>query len=799
MSKVQLQEIIIASNEKSIITGTAGFGIRTVSENMSHELASKIFQDVKTIYDLPVSRQVLAKQLREDPTIVCRYPRTYRQQIFESEGKKYYIVSCATYVGIDYGFFSGNENARRAGTNYLSDVLVSEEPMSAALWMLAAKGSLFHPADNTCVPDNAEMKHWLTGNPEVLPTREVELPTDAELSALLTPQSASLYSALLRALLQAKMNRDVKAGDMLCRLMVLAPDAKMPELLTAMAMLPDEIAAGIKFESNYLSGHGMPSECNMVVINEHNTEETYQESYLLLDINGEQPKLERVSKNAILNAIDKLIVEGNLTEANKMASYLYAATVTPSTEYEVLLKMYVMTETELPFEYKEIDATLIDKIEAFKLDDAKMARLKTVIISKMNSSLLASQDNPKEVLDVIVPLWKAKKDYFVITAENTEWLTVLLLSKKQLASMISVYGMEFTAYCLTPNYDKSAMLEALELCDNAAAWQYFVDKTFGSTLPELFNTILNNILAAKIQNKEQLINDLFPMDSYERDYTTLFMNQPSWVPVMPASFAKLCSQSKEYMLNVAQLHDAQQPSNELVNKALNLHASQCVANGIDTGLDMLIEYGDVLSDQRIAKLNPTLYKTIFDNLMAQKVKVSLKRLDDILEIKQFERYHKDIEHLKLMKTENEDAGRLEPISLDDMILAVDLGKTRDFRDQMFCLWLSTTPRPDNIKQYLQKVNVKKDAEWHGKLIMMVWGKRKDLGSRAEEYINAIVDVAKWSDKEKLAFARGADAELKSFFYGKLSWWRRMLDCISKVLAGMKKKIQKSKIKGTKKG
>lgn len=63
MQKQLFERLIICSNEKSIITNNAGFGVRTVSSGLSYELALKIFNEVKTIYDVPVSRRVTSRNL----------------------------------------------------------------------------------------------------------------------------------------------------------------------------------------------------------------------------------------------------------------------------------------------------------------------------------------------------------------------------------------------------------------------------------------------------------------------------------------------------------------------------------------------------------------------------------------------------------------------------------------------------------------------------------------------------------------------------------------------------------------
>lgn len=125
MKTIQFQEIIECSSQQSLLTGQAGFGIRTLTEGMNYELARSICEQENFAYEVGVASQLTLEAITQDASITRQYPRTLKYLVYPTDnGETKYIVACTTYIGIDYGYFCQHNSAQRAGTNYIADILV---------------------------------------------------------------------------------------------------------------------------------------------------------------------------------------------------------------------------------------------------------------------------------------------------------------------------------------------------------------------------------------------------------------------------------------------------------------------------------------------------------------------------------------------------------------------------------------------------------------------------------------------------------------------------------------------------
>ena len=97
MKRIKFNEIIECSCQKSILSGQAGFGIRTITEGFNPELARKICDEISCAYEVDITEQVTTEQITTDPACVTKYPRTLKYQVIKNDdGKELYVVACAT-------------------------------------------------------------------------------------------------------------------------------------------------------------------------------------------------------------------------------------------------------------------------------------------------------------------------------------------------------------------------------------------------------------------------------------------------------------------------------------------------------------------------------------------------------------------------------------------------------------------------------------------------------------------------------------------------------------------------------
>lgn len=286
MKTVRFQEIIECSSQQSLLTGQAGFGIRTITEGMDEKFAYSICEQVNCAYEVDIDKQVTAEEIARDAHIVKKYPRTLRYTtVKDDDGNIKYIVACSTYVGIDYGYFCGIDSARRAGTNYIADILVFDEmPCPQLLYSLVAQHQ-FLPLDNTCSPDNPELKALLTGEPSYLKHKEITItdyPKEVHVqgSEPIHEQTALVAIAFLQAKLNEKLHQDAGLQNIVFQ----AEEAKVPSILKDFTTLPQELTEGKFFHTNYLQGYGMPKGYHVIFLNENNEQEVYIDNYVYANL-----------------------------------------------------------------------------------------------------------------------------------------------------------------------------------------------------------------------------------------------------------------------------------------------------------------------------------------------------------------------------------------------------------------------------------------------------------------------------------------------------------------------------------
>lgn len=774
MQKQLFERLIICSNEKSIITNNAGFGVRTVSSGLPYELALKIFNEVKTIYDVPVSRRVTSRQLREDPSIVCKYPRTYRQGTYVFDGKKYFIASCSTYVGVDYGYFCNKENASRAGTNYVSDVLISERPITSTVWALAAKKQLFIPKDNTALPSNLELKKLLTGEPKLIPPYEVNLPHYDNIANLLNDTQKMIFCDLLIAILQTKINRDCKKEDSLCRLMILAPDIKTDDFLLALALIPNEIVSEISFETNYLNGHGMPENCNLVIINEYNTEETYSESYVLLDLNKSTPKLQNVSNNVIFEEIKSLVKKEDFANASALASYIYAMTIQTNTDYETLRRAFLLIETNLPFDYKIIDVSFLKTMSKANLSSECQKKLEYVVSKKFNDEI-QNNNQLETVLAWINNVWSSFKSFFTITEQNRHKLTDLWLGGK-LVDHVAKYGEAFIANCLQTTFSSERMLNALRLSDNVFTWKYFLNLTYGRSLSEYFFSVISAILNSKltVQKRQQLIGEMFPIGaSTSKNYKDLFKTVPDIITEFEDLFTKVCLSDKETMIYFAKNSTSIDVIDRVLDKYILGNSLHVNPSNLSICIKRLQEIHSYLGKEHLAiqKLEaPNKIRSVIFSA-PEKVKSA-----DILALENLPCFKADKEDFIVIRTIidcNLIPNDWRTVTTENLELAIKLNKDAAFIDSMYSLWLNNDDKKDPA-MFVKDANIK-GYERQSKILLITWSHRFNQCDIIKSYINTLITIFKWGDSYKVKFIKQCDdMELSKLITMRLSLWRKLL-------------------------
>lgn len=518
MKTIEFKEIIESSTQKSIVSGMPGFGIRTYTKGINAEIVGKISEALNCTYDIPVSRQVTFNKLQEDPTVTTRYPRTIKYtKVKGADNEEYYAIACSTYIGIDYGFFCDMDTARRAGSNYIADIILFHERPSAQIFYQLVSQQIFLPKDNTCNPDNPELKELLTGVPTLLDPRSVSLKDNADGQPALTALTAQVAIAFL----QAKINGDLGKEETFRDIVVNAKESVTPDVLKAMAVLPDELVGDMYFQTNYLQGYGVPTGYRMVFLNEYNEDEVYTDNYVYLDLKDGNNK--NIDTNYYFNEIVEAANDNNYSLFFALVSYLPNTHISADTDYQFVYKLFAATEGVVPLTVDDLTQDFFEKVEALNLPKNKKEALRKTVADILNPAL---QSDNEKALNITRYLVEHKSDILDIKSDTRQTMTDMIFSKGALGKYIRTYGLDLVDYINTHKIDDSTFFTAMQSVDDAGIWEHIVRDQFGNSLTDRADEIISTVLQTRIVDRERLIVDLFPIDSNKEIYHNYITYHP---------------------------------------------------------------------------------------------------------------------------------------------------------------------------------------------------------------------------------------------------------------------------------
>lgn len=406
MKSIQFQEIIECSSQKSILTGQAGFGIRTYTESLDAESARAICEQANCAYEVDITEQVTAEEIEKDAQIVKKYPRTLKYTTIKDEnGQEKFIIACTTYIGIDYGYFCQVNAAKRAGSNYLADILIFEERPTAGLFDALIQQKIFLPIDNTCSPDNTELQMLLTGEPSYLQPRSVNIPEATDP----TTEINELTATMAMLFLQVNINEKLHKEQSLRNIILQADEDKVPTILKSWAALPSYLVEDKYFQTNYLQGYGMPNGYRLIFLNEHNKQEVYTDHYIYMNVNDKTFK-NVDTDNFYFKEIQNAAHAKDYPLFQSLINYLYQSQIAESTDYQELYHLFLITRNyakchpevmptlrPISKEYlmKEGPSLIVEYLEANQYDEISLSVLQPLL--KRFFQKLMDKDNQEGI------------------------------------------------------------------------------------------------------------------------------------------------------------------------------------------------------------------------------------------------------------------------------------------------------------------------------------------------------------------------------------------------------------------
>lgn len=548
MKSIKFNEIIECSSQQSILSGQAGFGIRTITEGFNPELARKICDEISCAYEVDIAEQVTTEQITTDPSCVTQYPRTLKYQVVKNDdGKELYVIACATYVGIDYGYFCNIESARRAGSNYIADILVFDEKPTAGLFQALIEQKLFRPIDNTCTPTNPELQELLTGEPSYLSPREVEVKETSEAIPAINEQTALVAMALL----QTKINQDLGKDNGLINIVFQAQEAKVPSILQSIGTLPNDLVSDKYFHTNFLQGYGMPNGYRMMFLNEHNKEQVYIENYVYLNLD-ENKFMNLDTDNFYFGKIKEAAAANNYALFYNLVNYLFRLSVQADTDYKFLYNLFIATETDKKLSIDELTEDFFTKAKKANLPSDKWQRFVVSVNNTLDETIqkenlgAKADANCHAAMKVITYLYNNWKEVLHLNENSLQGLTNLWHLDGTLARYANEFGIDIIQYINTKDNNPEAFIEAIKKVDNPDYWERFIKEQMKAfkenNVPHGITNdiIIDTILASAVADKNALIARFYPISSAEGTLISYVESHPNKMGNLEPTIKSLC-------------------------------------------------------------------------------------------------------------------------------------------------------------------------------------------------------------------------------------------------------------------
>lgn len=548
MKSIKFNEIIECSSQQSILSGQAGFGIRTITEGFNPELARKICDEISCAYEVDIAEQVTTEQITTDPSCVTQYPRTLKYQVVKNDdGKELYVIACATYVGIDYGYFCNIESARRAGSNYIADILVFDEKPTAGLFQALIEQKIFRPIDNTCTPTNPELQELLTGEPSYLSPREVEVKETSEAIPAINEQTALVAMALL----QTKINQDLGKDNGLINIVFQAQEAKVPSILQSIGTLPNDLVSDKYFHTNFLQGYGMPNGYRMMFLNEHNKEQVYIENYVYLNLD-ENKFMNLDTDNFYFGKIKEAAAANNYALFYNLVNYIFRLSVQADTDYKFLYNLFIATETDKKLSIDELTEDFFTKAKKANLPSDKWQRFVVSVNNTLDETIqkenlgAKADANCHAAMKVITYLYNNWKEVLHLNENSLQGLTNLWHLDGTLARYANEFGIDIIQYINTKDNNPEAFIEAIKKVDNPDYWERFIKEQMKAfkenNVPHGITNdiIIDTILASAVADKNALIARFYPISSAEGTLISYVESHPNKMGNLEPTIKSLC-------------------------------------------------------------------------------------------------------------------------------------------------------------------------------------------------------------------------------------------------------------------
>jgi len=752
MKTLNYKEIYYTSSERSIITHSAGIGIRTYTNGMDSHEASSIAEKCVFGYSLDESRKLTFEQIQQNPRIVYDYSPTYiYHKVTLDSGSVKYVLGRTIYLGIDYGYFCNRNEAMRTGTNYFTHLLIFDEIPPVSIWAELSRKNVFVPGDYTCSPENAELKSLLTGDPQLLSSQSIQCETICEYSI------DTEFAYCVIGFLQSYYNTINNKEDSLKKIIIKAPAAKTSELIKRMALLPQLLIGEKTFLSNYMQGYGVPDDFNMIFINEFNKNELYENNHICVDLFNKTTT--NIDDNYIYKKILELGNEGDHITIQKLVNYYLGLDLSKELNYQFLYNLFIAIESDKDILLSDISQDFINQLNNVQLSSTQATELWKKINSAINCGLTSKKGSGiNQAINVVGYILPTKTRYLKITQESSAWITNVIFGENSyLFKIVNNENVDIVLALVdrTRILSDSVFYNALKQSQDTIIWAKFIQFYYTNNLNSNIESVVESILSSDIRKQEKgdLVKRLYPTDKCQNELLTYVLNHTYRIPELIEIVKTICLNSREERFSLILKHSNYDASiiKTLSPVVLSYYEKQIDAEA-NAGMKNLLSFidkvsVDVFNMMGLTELFDKYIRMSMDNPLKETKKVLNSLLSYNLKIDR-----NTSEQIVILNNlfDNETPKRVD---VNILFTAHKMDKSADFIRDIYEIWLKTQPTSKELKEYIKGVEYL-SPDVIEEIILATWESRtRMVRENREDYVLIISDNSRWKSRDKKSFIK----------------------------------------------
>lgn len=752
MKTLNYKEIYYTSSERSIITHSAGIGIRTYTNGMDSHEASSIAEKCVFGYSLDESRKLTFEQIQQNPIIVYDYSPTYiYHKVTLDSGSVKYVLGRTIYLGIDYGYFCNRNEAMRTGTNYFTHLLIFDEIPPVSIWAELSRKNVFVPGDYTCSPENAELKSLLTGDPQLLSSQSIQCETICEYSI------DTEFAYCVIGFLQSYYNTINNKEDSLKKIIIKAPAAKTSELIKRMALLPQLLIGEKTFLSNYMQGYGVPDDFNMIFINEFNKNELYENNHICVDLFNKTTT--NIDDNYIYKKILELGNEGDHITIQKLVNYYLGLDLSKELNYQFLYNLFIAIESDKDILLSDISQDFINQLNNVQLSSTQATELWKKINSAINCGLTSKKGSGiNQAINVVGYILPTKTRYLKITQESSAWITNVIFGENSyLFKIVNNENVDIVLALVdrTRILSDSVFYNALKQSQDTIIWAKFIQFYYTNNLNSNIESVVESILSSDIRKQEKgdLVKRLYPTDKCQNELLTYVLNHTYRIPELIEIVKTICLNSREERFSLILKHSNYDASiiKTLSPVVLSYYEKQIDAEA-NAGMKNLLSFidkvsVDVFNMMGLTELFDKYIRMSMDNPLKETKKVLNSLLSYNLKIDR-----NTSEQIVILNNlfDNETPKRVD---VNILFTAHKMDKSADFIREIYEIWLKTQPTSKELKEYIKGVEYL-SPDVIEEIILATWESRtRMVRENREDYVLIISDNSRWKSRDKKSFIK----------------------------------------------